>query len=147
LPTPNGCPITIAIVPLQQRADEARDVFGRIDIVAVHPHDDVARRGANSDVERRRHDALGIVEQADPRILRRIAADHLAGAVIAHAVDDEDLELLRRVCRREDRIQTGRDARRFVAARQNHRHALLRRGELSSHGWLASSAARSAAES
>ena len=59
----------------------------------IDPRDDVAARGADADVHRRRHDARGIAQ--DTQALA-VAAQHLAGIVVGVAIDDDDLQALGR---------------------------------------------------
>ena len=55
-----------------QRLDPDAEIVGRDPRVAVDARDHLAARGADGHVERRRHDALRVVQQAHARIARRI---------------------------------------------------------------------------
>ena len=81
----------------EQPLDAAPHVVGRHDRVGVDAQEDVAARGAETQIQRRWHQSTGILEPAEPGIATDGALDDLARAVVRAAVDDEDLEPLRRI--------------------------------------------------
>src|SRR5207244_7028596 len=65
--------------------------------VRIHTHDDAASGPRDAHVQGGRGGAFRVVEQVNYRITAGVVCNHAAGAVVAHAVDDQHLEPITRV--------------------------------------------------
>jgi hypothetical protein len=60
--------------------------------VRIQAHDYFALRGANSDIQSVRCNSVRVIKQPDQSISLCKIADNLPGAVIAHAIHNQDVE-------------------------------------------------------
>ena len=108
------------------------NIVGRVDVMSVDTHDDIASGRRNAHVQGRGRDAIRIVQQANEGVAAGELFHDRSGTVVAHAVDDKHFQLILRIIVFGDRLQTLEDPRRFVAAGNDHgnrprrvrRHAL-----------------------
>ena len=77
----------------RQRGQAFGHVVGREHGVHVQPHDDGAARGGQRGVEAGRDDAVGVVDDAQARILRGAGVEPRARAVVACAVGHQQFHL------------------------------------------------------
>ncbi len=112
-----------------QRAHTFANVILRIDRVRIHPDDDVSGRRRNRRVQSRRYDAPRIIDHADVWRIRRVSPQHLASAVVAHAVGHQHFHLAARIdLLRQNRIQKLADVPLLVTARNDDGYFHIARG-------------------
>ena len=100
---------------------EDREIAGQVDHVRIHAQDHLAARRLDADVQRARGDASRVVEQSDDGVAGGVPRDDVAGAVGAHAVDDEQLQAVARIVAREDGLEATAEVLLLVAAGHDHR--------------------------
>jgi hypothetical protein len=88
--------------------------------VSIEAHDGVAACLADSNVDRKGCDFLGIVQQADATVPRREVLDNFPGTISAHAIDDEYFHPFERKPIAQDRLKATADKPRFVSARNDY---------------------------
>ena len=67
----------------------------------------------------RRLVSLWVIQQADVAVSPRIVGDNVARPVVAHPIDDNDLQRTRVICVGQQRVETAGNAPLFIPARDN----------------------------
>ena len=106
-----------------QRLDAAKDVLPIVHRVAIHPHDHPTASLGDSDIQGRRRNFLGILEQSYEGVVQGIEGDDAARPVLAHPIDHQDLEAVLGIIVVEDRVKTRSDELFLVAAGNHNRNS------------------------
>ena len=105
---------------LMKPAYQGGEIVGRVAGMGIQPHDDLSTGLRDASVHCPRRCVFGVVQQAEVRITRHVVADDLPGAVAAHAVHQQDLQVIFGIVLRHDGLDAGCNVFFFVVYRTNN---------------------------